>query len=67
MADDAVFIEAVRQRDSVSTQEVAETVGCTRRAADYRLRKLYAEGKIESKSVGNSLIWYIPKDIDIEA
>lgn len=56
--EDEEFIEAVRERQPASTSEVGEHVGCPRRTADYRLRKLRDEGMVESKEVGASLIWF---------
>ena len=59
--DDAAFLDAVREHPRATTQEVAEIVGVNERAADHRLRQLYAEGAVESKAIGNTLIW-IPVD-----
>jgi len=42
--DDAAFLEAVRIHEPAATSEVAEAVGCPRRTADYRLRKLRETG-----------------------
>mgnify|MGYP006282148213 CR=1 FL=1 len=55
--DDAAFLAAVRDNPRATTREVAEAVGVSERAADHRLRELYAEGKVESKTIGNALIW----------
>lgn len=60
--DDEAFVEAVRTREPASTAEVAEAVGCTRRNADYRLRQLREDGTVESKLVGNSLVWLLAGD-----
>lgn len=57
--DDDQFIEAVYDHQPASTREVSEEVECPRRTADYRLRKLSDETKINSKMMGNSLMWYI--------
>lgn len=56
--EDEEFIDAVRELQPASTREVGERVGCPRRTADYRLRKLRDEGTVNSKMVGNSLVWY---------
>lgn len=56
--DDTDFIDAVRTNQPASTREVAQVVGCPRRTADYRLRKLREEGAVMSKMVGNSLVWF---------
>jgi predicted transcriptional regulator len=55
---DEEFLTAVREREPASTSEVAEAVGCSRRNADYRLRRLRDDGEIDAKMVGNSLIWF---------
>jgi predicted transcriptional regulator len=57
--EDEAFIEAVRESQPASTSEVGERVGCPRRTADYRLRKLRDEGQVDSKMAGNSLIWFL--------
>lgn len=56
---DEAFLNAVQEHEPASTQEVADEVGCTRRNADVRLRNLEEEGLVESKMVGNSLVWMI--------
>jgi predicted transcriptional regulator len=53
------FIAAVRDHTPASTKEVAETVGCTRQNADYRLRRLQDTGSVRSKKVGASLVWML--------
>ena len=55
---DEQFISAVRDHQPASTGEVADAVGCTRRNADYRLRRLRDEGALDAKMVGNSLVWF---------
>lgn len=60
--DESEYLEAVDEHSPASTKEVADSVGVTRQGADYRLRKLEEEGKVESKMVGNSLIWQLPDD-----
>lgn len=59
---DEEFLQAVRNHQPASTGEVADVVGCTRRNADYRLRRLCEEGAVDSKMVGNSLIWFPTED-----
>ena len=54
---DEDFLEAILEHQPASTSEVAETVGCSRRNADIRLRKLEEADKVKSKMVGNSLVW----------
>lgn len=57
--EDAAFVEALRDHAPASTKEIGEAVGCPRRTADYRLRKLRDEGSVGSKEIGNSLMWYL--------
>lgn len=52
------FIKAVAKHEPASTREVAESVGCSRRNADIRLRKLEEAEKVRKKKVGNSLTWF---------
>jgi len=56
--DDAAVMSVVEDRGPVSTREVAEALGCSRRAVEYRLRTLYADGKLESTAVGRELLWW---------
>jgi predicted transcriptional regulator len=55
---DQDFVDAVGDHDPASTTEVAESVGCTQRNALERLRKLEDAGRIQSKDVGRSFIWF---------
>ena len=52
------FIVAVEDHEPASTREVANEVGCSRRNADVRLRKLEDASEIRKKKVGNSLTWF---------
>jgi len=56
--DDAAVMAVVADRGPVSTREIAESLGCSRRAAEYRLRTLYAEGRLESTAIGRELLWW---------
>lgn len=53
------FLSAVEENEPATTTEVADTVGCVRQNADYRLRRLKAEGLVQSKKVGPSLVWTV--------
>lgn len=53
------YIDAIRDHAPASTKEIAVAVGVTRQGADYRLRQLEEEGKVTSKMVGNSLVWFV--------
>lgn len=56
---DAEIIEAVRENEPAGTSEVGDTVGVARQNADYRLRQLRNEGRVESKKIGQSLVWMV--------
>ena len=56
---DERFIEVVKNRSPASTSEVAEGVGCSSDNAYRRLKALENAGKVDSKMVGNSLIWFL--------
>lgn len=57
------YFEAIRDNAPASTSAIAEAVGVTRQGADYRLRQLREEGKVEAQMVGNSLVWSLPHDV----
>jgi predicted transcriptional regulator len=54
---DAAFLSAVEEHSPASTAEVAETVGCTRRNADMRLRKLAEAGDVDRKKIAATQVW----------
>lgn len=58
---DNAFIEAVSEHMPASTDEVAQSVGCSSDNAYRRLKRLEEAGEIRSKMVGNSLTW-MPAD-----
>ena len=51
------FLRAVEERAPASTSEVAEEVGCTRRNADVRLKRLAEEGKVKRKKIAATQVW----------
>ena len=55
--EDSVLLEIVHEQAPISTGEVADAVGCSRRAAEYRLRALHADGELVSEAVGRELLW----------
>jgi predicted ArsR family transcriptional regulator len=59
---ESAYFDAIRANAPASTKEIADAVGVTRQGADYRLRKLEEDGKVQSKMVGNSLLWQLPND-----
>ncbi len=57
---DSEFLDAIRDLDGMGgTVEIAKEVGCTRRTAYTRLKTLEAEEEVESRQVGNSLLWLV--------
>lgn len=57
---DSDFVNAIEALDGMAgTSEIAENVGCTRRTAYTRLKSLEDEEKVESRQVGNSLVWIV--------
>ena len=58
---DSDFLNAIQQLNGMGgTSEIAEEVGCTRRTAYTRLKSLEDEGQVESRKVGNSIVWIVP-------
>lgn len=56
---DEDFIKAVNNNSPASTSEVAKEVGCTRRNADIRLKKLANKGEVKRKKIGASQVWIL--------
>jgi DNA-binding Lrp family transcriptional regulator len=54
---DADFLDAVEKYNPASTSEVADEVGCTRRNAGMRLKRLADEGKVKRKKIAASQVW----------
>lgn len=54
---DADFLRAVEKHSPASTSEVADEVGCTRRNADMRLKRLAEEGKVKRKKIAATQVW----------
>jgi predicted transcriptional regulator len=57
---DEEIIEAVGENEPAGTTEVGEAVGLARQNADYRLRKLEDQGKVQKKKIGRTLAWSLP-------
>ncbi|PSP55378.1 transcriptional regulator [Halobacteriales archaeon QS_1_67_19] len=55
---DSDFLEAI-EAGNKGTNDIADAVGCERRTADYRLRKLEETGKVTGEKIGRSLVWSI--------
>jgi DNA-binding Lrp family transcriptional regulator len=60
VTDDDV-VAAVRAHDPAATSEVADAVDVTRQAVDRRLRRLRDDGRVSSKKIGASLVWFMPR------
>ena len=56
---DDLFIEKVSEMDMPTSPDVARAVGCHRNQAYRRLSELEDRGKLESKIVGRSRVWWI--------
>jgi predicted ArsR family transcriptional regulator len=51
------LIAFLQETEGVSTVEVADHFGYERPTAYRRLRNLEDEGQVESREIGNSLLW----------
>lgn len=61
-ADDD-FIDAIRAYGGAAgTGEVADVVGCIESTAYYRLDRLRDAGRIDSRKVGNAVLWEVVDD-----
>jgi DNA-binding Lrp family transcriptional regulator len=56
---DTDILAAVRAHEPAATSEVAAEVGMTRQGADRRLRRLRDTGRVNSKKIGASLVWFV--------
>jgi predicted ArsR family transcriptional regulator len=58
---DGDLIETVRKHEPAGTKEIADSIGATRRAVEYRLRSLADDetNDIQAKKIGRTLVWYI--------
>lgn len=55
---DAELLAAVRTHNPAATSEVAGEVDMTRQGVDRRLRQLRDDGRVNSKKIGASLVWF---------
>jgi len=51
------FLRVLDQDDFLSTNDIAESVGCTQNLAYRRLKDLEKEGEVKSTTIGRSLAW----------
>jgi DNA-binding Lrp family transcriptional regulator len=56
---DEEIVDAVATAAPVGTSDVAEELGLTRQAADYRLRRLREAGRVKADTIGGSLAWSV--------
>ncbi|MDS0477910.1 hypothetical protein [Natrinema sp. 1APR25-10V2] len=61
VTDDEI-VAAVRTHEPAATSEVGDEVGMTRQGADRRLRQLRDEGRVNSKKIAKSLVWFVDDD-----
>ena len=61
---DGEVLDAVQKHEPAGTSEIAEELGIERPSADYRLRQLKNENKVESKMIGNSLAWRLTPRVE---
>jgi predicted transcriptional regulator len=51
------FTDAIYRRTPAGTNEIAQLVGLSRQATEYRLKKIEQDGPIWSKKVGPTRVW----------
>ncbi|WP_343233307.1 helix-turn-helix domain-containing protein [Natronosalvus halobius] len=56
---DVDFRQAVAELELPTTGDIAREVGCKRATAHRRLTQLEESGDLESRSVGNALVWSV--------
>jgi predicted ArsR family transcriptional regulator len=58
---DQDLTEVVREHEPAGTQEIADSIGATRRAVEYRLRSLADDetNDVQAKKIGRTLVWYL--------
>ena len=51
------FLQTLEEIGPAGTTEIAEHIGCDRRTAYLKLQSLKEGGEVESRKVGNALLW----------
>lgn len=51
------FLQALEEIGPAGTTDIAEHIGCDRRTAYLKLQSLEEENEIQSRKVGNALLW----------
>ena len=59
--DDDEYLGAIRD-GARTTSEIADALNITRQGADYRLRQLREEGKVDCEMIGNTLVWSVSEE-----
>lgn len=60
------FIDAIKQHGGqlAATSEIADTVGCSKKTARFRLNELHRDGMLtEKRELGNETIWEARDDV----
>lgn len=58
--EDDDFIDAIRTHGGAAgTSDVADEVGCSHSAAYHRLDRLREEGRVNSRQIGNAVLWEV--------
>ena len=65
LVTDDELLDAVAAKAPAATAAVADAVGLTRQAADYRLRRLREAGRVEADTIGGSLAWSVSERQDL--
>ena len=63
---DGDVVEAVAEQEPAGTADVAAALDVTRQAADYRLRRLRDDGRVESDKIGGVLVWSTSEEPTVE-
>jgi len=53
------LVSFLRDRDDVTSVDVADAFDCTRQNAHYRLSKLRDQGVVSSRKIGNTNVWSV--------
>lgn len=60
---DADFVDAIREfGGTAGTAEVADKIGCPHSTAYYRLDQLRDTGRVDSRQIGNAVLWMVDNE-----
>jgi len=51
------FLDVLKELGPAGTTDISNEVGCDRRTAYLKLQELEGDGLIQSRKVGNALLW----------